>query len=161
MIQLEEIRRIAEWLAEQCCDDETLFSDMMEGESNVFDMLEQVYARLAADQEIIAGIKLRVTALNERRQRLEQRVEANRSAIGKILRAAKLKNAELIEATVSVRDGKGKLVILDPDAVPTEYNRTKTEPDKLKINEAFADADTMPNWLSRAAPEDVITIRGK
>lgn len=161
MIRLDEIRRIAEWLAEVCEDDERLFADMTEAESPAQDLLEQVYDRIASDEELLAGIEERQEALSERKKRLEHRRDMNREAIGKILRAAGIKKAELVECTVSVRDGKAKLVVNDPDAVPAEYTRTKVEVDKTAINEAFAGVDELPNWLVRTEAHDVITIRGR
>lgn len=161
MIRLDEIRRIAEWLAEVCDDDERLFADYIEGETDVYAMLSQVYDRIASDEELLAGIKERQDALAERKKRLEHRRDMNREAIGKILRAAGIKKAELVECTVSVRDGKAKLVVNDPDAVPAEYTRTKVEVDKSLVNAAFADAEELPNWLMRSEPRDTVTIRGR
>lgn len=63
--------------------------------------------------------------------------------------------------TYSVRDGKPSLRVVDPEAVPAEYQRIKSEPDKPKINAAFADADALPNWLTREDSRDVVTGRTK
>lgn len=161
MIRLDEIRRIAEWLTEVCEDDERLFADMTEAESPAQDLLEQVYDRIASDEELLAGIKERQEALAERKKRLEHRRDMNREAIGKILRAAGIKKAELVECTVSVREGKPKLIVNDPDAVPAEYTRMNVEVDKKAINEAFADAEELPNWLAVSPATDVVSIRSK
>lgn len=161
MIRLDEIRRIAEWLAEVCEDDERLFADMTEAESPAQDLLEQVYDRIASDEELLTGITARQIELAERKKRLEHRRDMNREAIGKILRAANIKKAELVECTVSVREGKAKLIVNDPDAVPAEYTRTKVEVDKKAINEAFADAEELPNWLVVSPATDVVSIRSK
>lgn len=160
-IALAEIKRIADVLAEACGDDERAFVCMIEGETNAFEALEGVHQSLSQDEELIEGITARMTALNARLDRVKSRKEAKRKAIGLILRAAGLKKAELVEATVSVRDGKPKLVIVDADAVPSEYTRTKTEPDKTAINKAFEGAEDLPNWLVKSDPVDTITIRSR
>lgn len=160
-VDLNKIRIIADWLLEQCGEDERALHDMVHSETNAFEALESVHQSLSMDEELIEGISARMTSLNARMDRVKARKDAKRRAIGQILRAAGLKNAELVEATVSVRDGKPKLVIVDADAVPSEYTRTKTEPDKTAINKAFEGAETVPNWLNRTDATDVITIRGR
>jgi len=160
-VDLNEIRRIAEWLREACGDDDQAFIDMIEGETNAFEALEVVHRSLQGDDELITGIKARQAELASRLSRIEARKETKRKTIGMILRAAGLKKAELVEATVSIRDGKAKLIVGDADAIPDEYVRTKREADKKAINAAFEDAEELPNWLSRSDPQDVLTIRSK
>lgn len=160
-VQMAEIARIAEMLAPFCDGDEQLFSDMIEGETDVHYYVARLHGQIASDQELVTGITERAADLAERKRRLSDRMTANKVAIGQFLRAAKLGKIELPEATYSVRDGKSKLEIIDPAAVPPEYQRTKPEPDKTKINEAFADADTLPNWLVREPARDVVTARNK
>jgi hypothetical protein len=53
------------------------------------------------------------------------------------------------------------LKVVDPDAVPEELCRVKSEPDKTKINEAFDGEEALPNWLVRELPRDVVTARTK
>lgn len=160
-IELAEIKRIAEWLSETCGDDELAYVSMLEGETNTFEALELTHRSIQDDEELLEGIAKRQQELAARKSRIEARRDAKRKAMGQILRAAGLKKAELVEATVSVRDGKAKLVIVDGEAVPSAYTRTKTEPDKTAINKAFEDATELPNWLVKSDPVDTITIRSK
>jgi len=160
-VQLAEVARIAEQLAILCDDDERLFADMVEGETDLHTIVGRLHNQIANDTELLAGITQRQADLAERKRRLSDRVTATKCAIGQFLRAAKLPKIELPEATYSVRDGKEKLEVVNPDAVPADLCRTKTEPDKAKINEAFADADTLPNWLVREPARDVVTARTK
>lgn len=160
-IQLAEIGRIAEQLAVLCDDDERLFADMLEGETDLHSIIGKLHNQIASDGELITGIAERMSDLSERKRRLSDRQTATKAAIGKFLRAAMLHKIELPEATYSVRDGKPKLDIVDPEAVPADFQRVKTEPDKAKINEAFADTETLPNWLRREPARDVVTARTK
>lgn len=160
-IQLAEIARIAEELDVLCGDDEQCFADMIDGETDVRRIIERLHCDIAEDDELLAGIGLREGELRERKQRLTARKAARKAAVGKFLRAAMLPKIELPEATYSVRDGKPGLRIVDPDAVPEEWCKTKIEPDKTAINTAFADAETLPNWLVRDPARDVVTARTK
>ncbi|MCW1431367.1 siphovirus Gp157 family protein [Novosphingobium sp. JCM 18896] len=160
-VQLGEIARIAEQLSVLCDDDEQLFHDMLQGESDIDRIVSRIHEQIARDQEMLIGIKAREESLKERKQRINDRVEAAKAAIGKFLRAGQLAKLELPEVTYSVRDGKPTLRVLDPAAVPTEYQRVKSEPDKPAINAAFAEAETLPNWLTRDPARDVVSARTK
>jgi len=65
------------------------------------------------------------------------------------------------KATYSIRDGKPKLEVVNDDAVPEEYCTLIRKPVKATINEAFADAENLPNWLVREPAGDVVTARTK
>lgn len=160
-IQLAEIARIADQLATLCEDDEQLFADMLEGETDLYRIIGKLHDQLARDSELIAGITARQSDLAERKRRLADRTATTKAAIGQFLRAGKLAKIELPEATYSVRDGKSNLRIVDPDAVPAELQKIKTEPDKAAINAAFADAEDLPNWLVWEPARDVVTARTK
>lgn len=160
-VQLAEIQRIATELDTLCGDDELLFLDMLEGETDLHGIIGRLHQRLAADQELVAGITERAADLAERKKRLSARIDATKAALGKFLRAAKLPKIEIAEATISVRDGKPNLEVVNPDAVPEALTRIRREPDKTAINAAYADADSLPNWLARTEATDIITVRTK
>lgn len=160
-LQLAEIRRIAMELDALCGEDELLFCDMLQGETDVFEIVGRLHQRIAADQELVAGITERQADLAERKKRLTVRIDATKASVGRFLRAAKLPKIELAEATYSVRDGKPSLTVINPDAVPEALTRVKREPDKAAINAAYADAEALPNWLQREAATDVVSMRRK
>lgn len=160
-IKLAEIERIAEMLAPFCDGDEQLFHDMMQGESPVDQVAQRIWEQVARDTEILAGITVRKANLDERKARIENRVDAGKAAIGEVLRRAKLKKLELPEVTLSVRDGNPKLEIVDKNAVPSEFQRASYSPDKTAINAAFADKAELPNWLVRTPAKDIVTGRVK
>lgn len=161
-IALAEIARIATELESLLGgDDEKLFEDMLVGETDVDHIARRAWEQFARDSETLVGIKERGQALTERKKRIEARQEATKAFIGKLLRAAHLPKLELPEVTLSVRDGKPSLEITDPLAVPLELCRQKAEPDKAKINEAYAQAESLPNWLVREPARDVVTARTK
>jgi hypothetical protein len=161
IIDLRNIRAAAEMLAPMCDGDEDLLHDMMDGETDIVRIVSRLHEQVARDGELLLGIKDRKAALLDREQRIAARQDAFKRHIGMMLRAAHLTKLELPEVTYSVREGSPKLVIVDPDAVPAEWCRTKAEPDKAKINEAFANAETLPNWLTVSEAKDIVTARTK
>ncbi len=160
-IKAAELARIATDLRAMCGDDDALFADMMEGSSDLHELVQRFHDARALDLEHLAGIAEREAELKARKERKKARADLAKETIGRLIRIAGLTKVELPEATYSVRDGKPGLTILDPDAVPAEYQRTKVEPDKAAINAAFAGAETLPNWLRGTEPSDIVTERRK
>ena len=160
-IKLNEIARIAVLLEAMCDGDEILFADMMEAEAPAHDIIARIADMIAEDTIMRVGIDLRIDDLSQRQARFEQRINAGKKAIGMVLRAANLPKVILPEATWSVRDGKAKLVVTDPEAVPFDMTRVKQEPDKTAINAAYEHAEALPNWLAREPATDIITQRSK
>lgn len=158
-----DLGRIAQVAAEldQLCggDDERLFADMLVGETDIDHIVTRIHEQLARDAEMLVGIAERKAAIGERQERIKRRVEAGKNLIGKVMRAGHLTKLELPEVTYSIRPGKPGLKVVDDAAVPDELQRIKREPDKAAINEAYADAKELPNWLVREEARDVITAR--
>lgn len=142
-------------------DDEQCFADMMVGETDIDHIVLRIHEQRARDLEMLVGIAERKAAITERQERIARRAEAAKMLIGKVLRAGRLPKLELPEVTYSVRLGNAGLKVVDPEAVPDEFQRIKREPDKTKINEAFDDAKNLPNWLVREPVRDVVTARTK
>jgi hypothetical protein len=160
-LEADTIARIAEQLAPLCEGDEQCFADMMQGETNVDHLVRRIHEQVARDEETLVGIKERQDDLSGRKDRITRRRDAMKRGIGMLMRAARLNKLEIPEATYSIREGKPTLRVIDPDAVPDEYQRVKREPDKPKINEAFAQETSLPNWLTREEAQDVIVARTK
>jgi hypothetical protein len=161
-IDLTRIRQVAEELDQLLgADDERLFHDMLVGCSDIDHVVSRIHEQLARDEEMLVGIAERKATLAERQDRIKRRVEGAKSLIGKVLRAGHLTKLELPEVTYSIRDGKPTLKVVDAEAVPEPFQRVKREPDKPKINEHYADASELPNWLVREPAKDVITARTK
>lgn len=142
-------------------DDERLFHDMLVGETDIDHIVTRIHEQIARDGEMLVGIAERKAAITERERRIKARVDAARGLVGKVLRAGHLTKLELPEVTYSIRPGKPSLKVVDEAAVPDEFQRIKREPDKPKINDAFAEADTLPNWLVREPARDIVTARNK
>jgi hypothetical protein len=158
---LSHIAQSADALDLLCEGDERLFSDMLVGETDIDHICRRIWEQLARDEEMLAGIAERQASLAERKQRVTARRDGAKALIGRVLKAGHLTKLELPEVTLSIRDGKPTLKVVDPDAVPDELTRIKREPDKTAINETYAQSDALPNWLVREPARDVITARTK
>ena len=160
-IDLNALAREAEGLDQICGGDERLFHDMLLGETNIDRIVLRIHEQVARDDEMLVGIAERQRVLGERKKRIEARRDGGKALIGKALRIARLPKLELPEVTYSVRDGKDRLEVTTPLAVPEEYCAVKLVPDKAKINADFAEAKSLPNWLVREPAKDIVTGRAK
>jgi len=159
-IEATNIKRAVDWLVSQCGDDASdMLPDFLEGETDLHKLITRLHEGIANDAGMVTGIKERKADLDTRQKRLEARIDAQKGAIIMLMQAGKQSKVELPEVTYSLRDGKPKLVVVDADAVPEIFHRHKVETDKALINEAFADAEVLPNWLTLEPAKPILTGR--
>ena len=140
-------------------DDVELRADMLEGETDLYEMIERILAWIEEDEGNSAALEKQIMERKIRLARFEGRIERKREMISALLDIAKLNKIELPEATISKRLGKAKLVIVSDDAVPSKYQATKKSPNKSAINTAFEEVEKLPNWLIREDPKPILTVR--
>lgn len=121
----------------ELADDETLRSDMLEGCTNAVEALSVLANWQAETEANIDVLKAREDLLKTRRHRMEKRAEVIRASMQKVLETAGLKKVELPEATISLRPGPAKVVIVDEHDLPSEFVRIRREPDKRALAEAL------------------------
>lgn len=142
-------------------DDDQLRADMLEGETDLYEMVSKLLGWAEEDEGAIIVLDQQMTDRAERKKRAQDRVANRREMIRALMDIGRLDKIVLPEATISKRPGKPKLDVVNDDAVPEEYQAVKLSPNKSKINEAFADAEELPNWLVRGEARDVLTVRRK
>jgi hypothetical protein len=122
----------------ELAEDEILRADMIEGETDAFELLDRIVAQINEAAILAGGTATLVSELDARLKRYERRQAALRELAFKVMQAADLKKAERPAATLSVRAGTPKVVITDEDAVTDDYCRFKREPDKTAIKAVLA-----------------------
>lgn len=141
-------------------DDDPVLLDTLEGETNLHDRIaavcreaQEVAAQADALSEIIKRNKERLT-------RLEKRSDYLRDQAAWAMQEAGLTKISAPDLTISVRNGKPKVVVTG-DAVDP-YTRTKTivEPDKEAIKEALEQGVTL-DFAFLSNPQPVLTVRSK
>ena len=125
-------------------EDEVLRADMIEGSTGAYELLSSIVRKIGATAAIATGTAEYIGELRERQARLERREYALRGLIAKILHFADIKKAELPEATLSIRAGVPKVIIINEHELPKEFLRIKTEPDKTKIRAALMVHENVP-----------------
>lgn len=136
-------------------EDDMLRADMLEGATDMDDVLALLVS-LAADADGMAGaIKARSEALSMRKARFERRADAMRVLIQKIMERANLTSKQLPEATLSISFRKPAPIVTDEAALPDEFCKFKRSPDLAKIKEA----GTLPPGCSMSNGKNVLTVR--
>ncbi len=134
-------------------EDDVLRADTIEGETKAFEFLSGIVRLIGSTQAIISGTADYIGELQERKARLERREHALRALIFKVMNTAELKKAELPEATLSIRTGQPKVLIINEKEIPDEFMRIKKEPDKTRIKAALSNNQNVPGAaLSNVEP---------
>lgn len=134
-------------------EDEILRRDALEGETDATKLFSRL---IRADKETEAqadGLKAYMGELARRQSRLVRRQEAIRKMALDIMNAAAISSFVLPEATLTVRSGPPKAIITDEYAIPQDYIRTKSEPNKSAIRDAMLNGTIVPGAeLSNSEP---------
>jgi hypothetical protein len=140
--------------------DEQLLADMLEAETGLNELLSRAVAVMLDTDAKIDGIGDLMTTLKARCNRFEQRSDAMRALMFKLLQEAGVRKVELPIATLSIRTGQQKVIITDEAALSDKYVRIKREPDKTAIKEAIT-GGVMVMGAELSNREESLTVRVK
>lgn len=132
----------------------------LESETELHEFLARVVARMQDTDAKIDGIGNLIAALKARCDRFEQRSDAMRGLMFKILVQVGVKKLELAAATLSIRAGVPKVIVTDEARLPESFIRIKREPDKhliashLKAGERVEGAE-----LSNSEPTLAVRVK--
>ena len=155
------IAAMAEMLAPYRDDDET-YSDTLEGETNVMELLDGEIAAMQSDEALAEAIKAQEDALRTRRERISMRADAHKKNIKLILQHAVLQKAERPRATVSIRPGSLSVRIVDEAEIPSQLMREKVTraPDKAAIKAQIEAGVEVPGAVIERG-DDTVSVRVK
>lgn len=155
------IAAMAEMLAPYRDDEET-YSDTLEGETNVMDLLDGEIAAMQSDEALAEAIKAQEDALRVRRERVSMRAEAHKKNLKLILQHAVLQKAERFRATVSIRPGSLSVLIVDEAEIPSQLMREKVTraPDKAAIKAQIEAGVEVPGAVIERG-DDTVSVRVK
>lgn len=117
-------------------DDDRLKLDMLEGETNIFELTRRLLDNIEQDEGAKAALITQIQDRNERKARAEHRIEAHRLAIRALMEAAELDKLPLPEATVTLRKLPPKPIVTDEAALPDAFVKITRKPDMAAIKAA-------------------------
>lgn len=120
-------------------DDLDLLLDTLEGETNLTDRIAWMVRQIDDDEIMISGIKDRMTALQARLVRIQQRLQAKKDMIVEALEDTDIPKITKPDFTLSLRSVPGTARVTEEDKLPDEYTTTvtTTKPNMRQINIAL------------------------
>jgi hypothetical protein len=139
--------------------DERTLADTVEGLTDVHEILMAIIRSALEDQALATGLKLRMSELQTRLARLEDRASKRRAIAKDVMVDLDIKKLEAPDFTASIRPGTPAVVVLDEGAVPSIY----WEPGKPKLNRQELMADLKQGndiaGVDLGNPEPVLSVR--
>ncbi len=131
-----QVGAVATMLRDVLTEDEQLYLDCLEGETDLFELVRKLLEQIEEDEGLQASLAEQIENRKARKVRAAERVKHNREAIQALLECAGLDKLALPEATVSVRKVAPKLIVTDPEAVPDAFCTFTRKPDMAAIKAA-------------------------
>lgn len=158
--QREHARRLLDAMAEEIGDDEDVRAVTIEGETNLFEVVDKAVARLTDLDGMVAGCEVAIGAIAGRKARFERQQERIRRELQTVMAELGLQKMERPVATLSLRKASPSLQVIDEAKVPPEFWRTKIEKvlDKRLINTALKEGAEVPGCTLKNG-EPVLSIR--
>lgn len=123
--------------------DDELTLDMIEGETSLFELIDQLMEERANDLAMADAIGGRLQDLRDRQARFKRRADARKGIVQKALEHADIRSLERPAFTVSLRASKPCVNITDETALPDNLVRVKREPNKPAIAKALQAGKTV------------------
>jgi hypothetical protein len=127
---LREVRAASDLIAELNSDDAELNHDMVEGETEFFEILATALDEIDQCEIIAEGCKAKAEEIGKRRTRAEARAARIRALIEQAMVSIELSTARLPTATLTVKASGPKPIVSDESLIPSEF----WEPQPPKLN---------------------------
>jgi hypothetical protein len=139
--------------------DEQTLADTVEGLTDLHEILAAVLRAALADEAMATGLKCRISDMQGRLDRLEDRASKRRQIAKDVMVELDLKKVIAPDFTASIRPGMLALVVLDEDAVPKTY----WEPGEPRLRRQVLASDLKGGAEVTGAtlsnPEPVLSVR--
>ena len=139
-------------------DEETL-ADTLEGLTDVHEVIIAILRAALADEALVKGLKCRLSEMQDRLDRLQERASKRRQIVKDAMVELELKTINAPDFTASLRDGTPAVVVLDEDAVPSIY----WQPGEPKLKRQLLAFDLKQGeeiaGVTLSNPEPVLSVR--
>jgi len=123
--------------------DDELTLDMIEGETSLFELIDQLMEERAADLAMANALGAQMQDMRDRQGRFKRRADARKGIVQKALEHADIRSLERPAFTASLSASKPSVNITDESALPDNLVRVKREPNKVAIAKALSAGDAV------------------
>jgi len=158
-----QIGQVLEALAHHLSgDDEDLKLDMLEGSTDLNEIVSRLLAANEDDEGTIAALDVQVDVRAARKERLQNRIEARKKAIASLMDCAAITKLPLPEATLSLRTLQPRPKVVDADALPSDFVNVVEvrKPNLEAIKDAVESGETIPGVVMTNGSTS-LTVRRK
>ncbi len=139
-------------------DEETLM-DTLEGMTSLTDSLAELLRSSQEDQSLASALRSRMSDMQERCGRFEDRARKKRELVCSVMEEAELKKLMEPDFTVSLRPARAPLMIIDEAAIPGDYWRPQpAKLDRMGLISALSNGRDIPGAVL-GNPPMIISVR--
>ena len=131
-------------------EDTALIRDTIEGQSDVFEIIDALAEKAIAD-------KMLAEKASERAKRITERADGNRKVIANMLEALGLTKIERALFTASMAQRQEIVEVATNEALPSVFVRSA--PDKVLIGKTLRHGNPVPGYALRDKADLVLTLR--
>ena len=139
--------------------DEQTLADTVEGLTDLHEIIQAIVRSALLDESLIAALKCRISDMQDRLDRLQDRASKRRQIARDVMVELDLKKIVAPDFTASIRPGMPALVVLNEDAVPKTY----WEPGEPRLRRQVLACDLKGGVEVTGAtlsnPEPVLSVR--
>lgn len=151
----EAAKALIESIGAMADGDDDLVADMIEGETELFDVIDRLLARMAENRGYATGCDIEIANMKDRRDRFEKRVATDRALIEQALVIASAPSVQRPLASLSLSTRGAKIVIDDEAAIPADYWKAgDPKLDRAALSAALAEREAAIATALAAIPED-------
>jgi len=139
--------------------DEQTLADTVEGLTDVHEIIAAIVRTALADEALATGLKSRVSEMDGRLSRLQERAAKRRQIAKEVMVELDIKKITAPDFTVSIRPGIPALVVLDEALVPSIYwqpSAPRLDRQGL-LSELKGGAEI--GGVALSAPEPILSVR--
>jgi len=139
--------------------DEQTLTDTVEGLTDLHEILQAIIRAALADEALVLGLKCRISDMQCRLDRLQDRASKRRQIARDVMIELDLKKLDAPDFTASIREGTPALVVLNEDAVPKIY----WQPGEPRLKRQILAHDLKQgeeiDGVALSNPEPVLSVR--
>jgi hypothetical protein len=141
--------------------DEDTLRDTLEGISSLHEALAAVLRSSLDDLDLAAALGIRISDMQDRFARFEQRADKKRELVTSVMERANLKKLAEPDFTVSLRAVPPSVVVIDEALIPQDYWKPQAARlDRQSISAALKGGSAIPG-ATLSNPEMTISVRTK